>query len=142
VNDILEEISRLHIVGVALGAGAGAVVRAAVDRTMSARLGLMRLPWATLLVNVVGSFLLGLLLALTADAVAGGAAQAEAAQTWRLIAGTGFCGGLTTFSTFSVESFMLLREGRPRGAVAYAALTIVVTLGAVVLGVVIGSEAA
>lgn len=134
MNDLLEEISRLHLVGVAAGAGLGAVCRAAVDRGFTARLGPRRIPWATLAVNVAGSFLLGFVLAWTADAVAGGGSDAETARTWRLVLGTGFAGGLTTFSTYSVESFQMLRESGARRAVAYAALTIGLTMLAVVLG--------
>lgn len=139
MNGILEEISRLHLAGVALGAGAGAVIRAAVDRILAARVGPTRLPWATMLVNVLGSFILGFLMALTAQAVAGDGPDADAARTMRLIIGTGFCGGLTTFSTFSVESFTMLREGRPRAAYAYVAITIVVALAAVLAGEALGS---
>ena len=139
MTGLLEQLSHLHLLGVALGAGLGAVCRAAVDRTVTARFGPTRLPWATLAVNVVGSFVLGLLLAFTAVAVAGSGPAAETAETWRLVVGTGFAGGLTTFSTFSLESFLLLREGRPRGAVAYAGLTVGLGMAAVVLGEWLGA---
>lgn len=135
--DMIEEASRLHLLGVALGAGAGAVVRAAVDRSIAAHVGRTKLPWATLVVNVVGSLILGAVLAATADAAAG--SGGESARTIRLVVGTGFCGGLTTFSTFTVESFALLREGRPRSALAYAALTVGLGLSAVVVGERIGA---
>jgi CrcB protein len=139
MSGILEQASQLHLAGVAVGAGLGAMVRAAVDRTITARVGPTRLPWATLAVNVAGSFLLGFVLALTAAALGGSDDAAESAETLRLVVGTGFCGGLTTFSTFSFESFLLLREGRPRGALAYAALTMGLGMAAVILGEVLGS---
>jgi CrcB protein len=139
MTDVLEQISHLHLLGVALGAGLGAVCRAALDRGVTARFGPTRLPWATLAVNVVGSFVLGLLLASTAVATAGSGPSAQAAETWRLVIGTGFAGGLTTFSTFSLESFLLLREGRPRGAIAYAGLTVGLGMAALVLGQWLGS---
>jgi CrcB protein len=140
MTGLLEQISELHLVGVALGAGLGAMGRAAVDRAVVGRLGATRLPWATLAVNVVGSLLLGFVLAL--DAIAWGAASpaeaAEAARTWHVVLGTGFCGGLTTFSTYSVESFLLLHEGRRRAALGYAALTVGLGMGAVLLGTALG----
>jgi CrcB protein len=139
VNGLLEQVNDLHLFGVALGAGFGAVCRAGVDRTVAARFGPTRLPWATLAVNVVGSLVLGFLLAFTAVAVTGSGPGAESAETWRLVVGTGFAGGLTTFSTFSLESFLLLREGRPRGAVAYAALTVGLGMTAVILGEWLGA---
>lgn len=125
-------MTTVHLLGVALGAGLGAVCRAATDRTVTARVGPTLLPWATLAVNVVGSLLLGFVLAWPWGAP----------DTFRVVLGTGFAGGLTTFSTFSVESFQLIREGRPRGALAYAALTIGLGLAAVILGELLGTALA
>ena len=142
MSSAVEAISQLHLVGVALGAGAGAVCRAAVDRTITHRVGLTRLPWATLAVNVVGSLILGLMLGWSAQvASAGTADQAESARTLELIIGIGFAGGLTTFSTFSWESWSLIRESQGRGALAYAALTIGLGMAAVALGTVVGRAA-
>ena len=125
MSGLVEGISQLHLVGVALGAGAGAVCRAALDRTVTHRVGLTRLPWATLAVNVVGSFILGFVLGWSAQVGVGASAdQAESARTLELIIGVGFAGGLTTFSTFSWESWSLVRESRGRGMLVYAALTI------------------
>jgi CrcB protein len=139
VSSLVEGVSQLHLVGVALGAGAGSVCRAALDRTVAHRVGLTRLPWATLAVNVVGSFILGFVLGWSAQVGAGSSAdQAESARTLELIIGVGFAGGLTTFSTFSWESWSLIREGRGRGMLAYAGLTIVVGLAAVALGMAVG----
>jgi CrcB protein len=119
------------VLGVAMGSGLGAVVRALADRRVTARFGATTLPWATLAVNVAGSLLLGLVLARTAGAGADG-------EAWRLVVGTGFCGGLTTFSTASVESWLLLRERRGRAALAYAVLTMALGLAAVALGTALG----
>jgi len=139
VSSLVEEISQLHLVGVALGAGLGAACRAGLDRTVTHRVGLTRLPWATLTVNVVGSFILGFVLGWSAQAAAGAAAdQADSARTLELIIGIGFAGGLTTFSTYSWESWNLIREGRGRGVLVYSALTIVLGLVAVALGTVAG----
>ncbi len=119
--------------GVCLGAGMGAVARAAADRGVAARVPWQRLPWATLGVNIIGSFLLGLVLTLPEARGAG-----PAAATWVAILGVGFCGGLTTFSTFSWEAFTLMREGKPRTAASYAVITIALTLVAVSLGTGLG----
>lgn len=128
----------LDVLVVALGAGVGAVCRSATDRVVFARFGPTRLPWATLAVNIAGSFVLGLALGATADALAAGGPAADPAHTLRLVAGTGFAGGLTTFSTFTWEVSSLAREGRERAGLVYAALTMATTLVAVALGTVLG----
>jgi len=77
--------------------------------------------WFVLAVNVVGSLLAGI-------------AVATLEGDLRLIAVTGFCGGLTTFSTFSVETVQLVQTGRARVAVASAAGNLVLGVGAAALG--------
>jgi CrcB protein len=139
MSGIADQITELHLIGVAVGAGLGSVCRAGLDRTVMRRVGLPRLPWATLAVNVVGSFILGFVLGWSAQVGAGASVdRAESARTIELIIGIGFAGGLTTFSTFSWESWSLIREGRGRGMLAYAALTIVLGLVAVALGTAVG----
>jgi CrcB protein len=140
MSGALGGISDLHLLAVAVGAGLGAMCRAAVDRGMVARWGVLRLPYATLAVNVAGSFLLGVVLAWAAGPPAG--VEPGMVDTVRLAVGTGFCGGLTTFSTFSFESFLLLREQRHRAALAYAALTMVLAMAGVVVGEALGSALA
>ena len=140
MSGILEEVSNLHLLAVAVGAGLGAMCRAAVDRGMVARWGVLRLPYATLAVNVVGSFLLGVVLAWAAAPPTG--VDPGTVDTVQLALGTGFCGGLTTFSTFSFESFLLLREQRHRAALAYVTLTIVLAMAAVVVGEALGAALA
>lgn len=141
MTGILEQASELHLIGVAVGAGFGAVCRAGLDRTVTSRMGPTRLPWATLAVNILGSFVLGFMLGWSSEVGSGGSAeQAQAARTLALVIGTGFAGGLTTFSTFSWESWSLIRESRGRGALAYAALTIGLGLLAVALGTSLGTS--
>jgi CrcB protein len=95
-----------------LAGAAGAVARFLVTRAFSAR------PvWAVLVVNVVGSAIAGALLALTSGDA-------------RLILLTGFCGGLTTFSTFGVETIQLLLGGRARVALASVLANLVLGVGA------------
>jgi CrcB protein len=107
------------IVVAALLAGAvGAVVRWAVSRAFAAQ----RFPWAVLVVNVVGSALGGVLVGLAVDDAA------------RVILLSGLCGGLTTFSTLSVETVQLVLAGRTRTAALSIALNLVLGLGAAVAG--------
>ena len=103
---------------VALGAAVGAPLRFAI----AIRLDSERFPAGTWLVNVVGSFLLGLL---SGAAVTG---------HWLALLGTGFCGGFTTYSAFAVQAH---RRGRPIGA-SYAVATVVVALAACAVGFVVG----
>lgn len=102
---------------VALGGGAGAVLRFLVARRLD-----RAVPLGTLAVNVVGSFLLGLLSALALDEHA------------LALLGTGFCGGLTTYSAFAVQVHGLGRRGA-----AYAAVTVLAGLGACALGFALGA---
>jgi CrcB protein len=87
------------------------------------------LPWATLFVNVTGSFIIGFYAALSGP---DGRLFASAPQ--RQFVMTGFCGGYTTFSTFSLETFRLLHSGDARTAFANIAISIVTWLVAVWLG--------
>ncbi|MBD0709816.1 MULTISPECIES: fluoride efflux transporter CrcB [unclassified Streptomyces] len=109
---------------VVVGAALGAPLRYLTDRAVTARHGSV-FPWGTFVVNVVGSFLLGLL---------SGVASAHAYA----LLGTGLCGALTTYSTFSYETLKLY-EG---GAKGYAALNVAGSLGAGLLAVWLGVEAA
>jgi CrcB protein len=99
---------------VALGAALGAPLRYVVATALDHE----RLPLGTLLVNVAGSFLLGLFL------------EAGVTGDWLALLGTGFCGGFTTYSAFAVQSHRL---GRLRGA-AYAGATLGLALAACALG--------
>jgi len=110
---------------VALGGAVGACLRYVVDRAVQARHE-SPFPWGTLTVNAVGSLLLG---AVT-GAVTAGAAGPEA----QALLGTGLCGALTTYSTFSYETLRLAERGRGRLALANAAVTPAVALGAVYAG--------
>jgi CrcB protein len=70
-------------------------------------------PWATFAINVSGSVVLGFAAALFLKH------PDESRRVWFLLLGTGFCGGFTTFSTFSYETLALMEEGRPLTAAAY-----------------------
>jgi CrcB protein len=106
---------------VALGAAIGAPLRYLTDRYMLVRFG-DGFPWGTLAVNVAGSFVLGLVLGLPLSA-----------GTVALL-GTGFCGALTTYSTFSWEILGLARRREILAAGGYALLSITAGMGAAVIG--------
>lgn len=106
---------------VAMGGGTGAAVRFAAGHALD-----RGFPAGTLLVNTVGSLLLGVLVG---AGVGGGAAA---------LLGTGFCGGLTTYSAFAVVT---VARG-PRGGTAYAAATLAGALVAVTLGYALGAALA
>jgi fluoride exporter len=113
---------------VALGAAIGAPLRYLTDRTMQARHG-STFPWGTLTVNVAGSMLLGYLIGLPVP-------------PWlTALLGTGFCGALTTYSTFSFETLRLVREGERMLAVAYAIGSVLAGLGAAYVGLLLAQAA-
>ncbi|MDG9702417.1 fluoride efflux transporter CrcB [Streptomyces sp. DH37] len=116
---------------VALGGAAGACLRYVVDRAVQSRHESV-FPWGTLAVNAAGSLLLGLV----TGAVEGGAMGARAAA----LLGTGLCGALTTYSTFSYETLRLAERGYGRLALANAAATPPVALGAVWAGLALARD--
>jgi CrcB protein len=95
---------------VALGGAIGATLRYGV-LLVFARPGSGALPWHTLGVNIAGSFLLGLLMALLPPT--------HAAERWQLFVGVGVLGGFTTFSTFSLETVSLVQQGAAMTAAVY-----------------------
>ncbi|OAA23389.1 camphor resistance protein CrcB [Frankia sp. EI5c] len=94
------------------GAAVGAPLRYLTDRVVQARHDTL-FPWGTLTVNVVASLLLGLV----TGAVTAGVASDQVA----LLVGTGLCGALSTYSTFSYETLRLVEEGAPLLAAANVA---------------------
>ena len=111
------------MVAAVLVAGAvGAVLRYALSRAYPVRPG--HLPGGILIVNVVGSGIAGALIGL--------AERAALSPDLRLVLVTGFCGGLTTFSTWSVETIELADGGRWRAAILNVVVTLALGLGAAV----------
>ena len=109
---------------VALGSALGGVVRHLVSQGLGTSTGF---PWCTLGVNVAGSLAIGLLSGALAHATGHVAAV-------RAFAVVGFCGGFTTFSTFSNELFRLLEGAQYGHAVLYASLSVFAGLAAVGTG--------
>ena len=116
------------LIGVA--GGLGAVTRFMIDGVVRSRIG-TAFPWATVIINILGSGLLGLLI----GAGTTGRVPVEAG----LIAGVGFLGGFTTFSTASVETVRLIQSGRRGLGLAYALGTATLALLAVAAGVAVGA---
>lgn len=122
---------------VALGGGAGAVLRYQSGRALTALLGpaaVSAFPWATLFVNIVGSLAMGLLAGWLARY---GQASGVAAETWRLLVGVGLLGGFTTFSAFSLEMMLLIERGQPGSAFAYAAISVLAGVTALYIGLIV-----
>jgi fluoride exporter len=118
---------------VGLGGVLGTAARYAVaTRWLPAGSGF---PRGTLLVNLVGTFVLGLLL----EALARSGPDLGRRRQLRLLVGTGFCGGLTTYSTLAVEADLLIRAHRDGLAVTYALTTVVAGLAIAGLGVAVGA---
>lgn len=119
----------MNILLVALGSAAGGVVRYLVGTLIPAIGGF---PLATLSINVAGSFLIGLFSGLLTR-LAGGAS----AEILRLVLVVGFCGGFTTFSTFSNETLRLIESSHYLAAALYVLASVLAGLLAVFLGYVI-----
>jgi fluoride exporter len=107
---------------VALGGAAGSLLRYWVGVALVSRLG-AAFPWGTLVVNLTGSFAIGLAMGLLSPR----------STAW-LLAVTGFLGGFTTFSTFEAETMALLRAGAAGRAAAYVGASVGAGLAACWLG--------
>jgi CrcB protein len=112
---------------VALGSAVGGASRFALSTFVQQRTS-SAFPFGTLIVNITGSLILGFVLRY---ALASPSVSAE----MRALLTTGFCGGYTTFSTFSYESIALIEDGDYRRAAIYIVLSVVVSLIATFLGI-------
>jgi CrcB protein len=115
------------VVAAALLAGAlGALARYGITHAVARREPSVRLPWAVLIANVAGSLVAGLLITLPPEA------------DLRLVLVGGFAGGLTTFSTWSVETVQLALDGRGRQAVLNILANLIAGGLAAALGALVG----
>lgn len=112
-----------------IGAGLGGMLRHAVGLASLKWLG-SGFPYGTLIVNVVGSLLMGL-------AAEYWALKSGLPQSARLLITTGFMGGFTTFSTFSLDTALLYERGQVWMAAGYALISVVVSIAALFIGLAI-----
>ncbi len=113
---------------VAAGGAAGSVARY-LTGTLVARSG--GLPWGTLTVNILGGFLMGMLIGTLA--LRGGAEQ----ERLRLLLGVGFLGGFTTFSAFSLEVANMIERRDMAGAAVYSLISVIASVAAVFAGLML-----
>lgn len=119
----------LLFVALSLAGGVGAALRLIVDGAIKARVR-GAFPLGTLLINVSGSFILGFVTQLALDG--------SLDDAWRLVIGTGLCGGFTTFSTASFETVRLVQQRRYALASVNAVGMLVAAVAAGLLGIVLG----
>jgi CrcB protein len=112
----------VQVLLVAVAGALGALSRYGLGRAVETT----SFPWTTLAINLAGSFLLGV--------VVKSAAEHGWSPTTSAAIGTGFLGAFTTFSTFSVETHTLLRDGRTASAAAYVGISVVGGICAAALG--------
>ncbi|MEU3862599.1 fluoride efflux transporter CrcB [Streptomyces sp. NPDC028722] len=110
---------------VALGGAVGAPLRYLIDRAVQRRHG-TGFPWGTFAANVTGSVILGVL--------TGASLSGAASRDVQLLLGTGFCGALTTYSTFSYETLSLAKAGLRFLAAVNVVVSVIAGLGAVFIG--------
>lgn len=114
------------IVAISLGASAGALLRWVLGLKLNALLP--QIPPGTLAANLIGGYVVGLAIAYFAEAPG-------IAPEWRLFIVTGFCGGLTTFSTFSAEVVALLQQGDLARMALAISVHVVGSLAMTILGI-------
>jgi CrcB protein len=125
-------VTVLLVLGVAAAGGLGAVARLVFDGVLRSRVR-VGFPLGTTIINVTGSFLLGL--------VTGLALAHGLPPEWRAVLGTGFLGGYTTFSTASYETVRLAQQRRYRAALVNGVGMLVLALAAAGLGLWLGQLA-
>jgi fluoride exporter len=114
----------MNLVYIALFGALGSLARYGIG-LLGASYGLL-FPWGTLLINILGSFILGFVATL--------ALQNQVSETTRLAIAVGFCGAFTTFSTFEFEVMNAILEGRVFTAIIYVTSSLILGLIAVFIG--------
>ena len=109
-------------IAIAIGGALGALSRFWLGRAADAWFG-TAFPWGILLVNVLGSFLIGIAFVLMVE-------RSGLSPVWRAITMTGFLGAFTTFSTFSLQTLALIQEDRFLAAAGYVIASVVVCVAA------------
>jgi len=117
----------IHFLLVALGGAAGASLRHLAN-LLALRFAGAHFPWGTVFVNIVGSLLMGLFIGWLARR------SGSSSNELRLLVATGFLGGFTTFSAFSLDAVTLWERGALLPAFAYVSGSVIVALGALFAG--------
>ena len=116
----------LNILYVGLGGFIGSILRYLVFLSSNHLLG-SNLPYSTIIVNIIGSFLIGFLYQFFNNYI-------FISESTKLLLTVGFLGGFTTFSTFSIDAFILYQNYGKFFAVSYIILSVVLSLSALLLG--------
>jgi fluoride exporter len=111
---------------IALGGGLGAVSRHLLNGWVARLMG-TDFPWGILAVNVIGSLLMGML-------VEWMALRGAVSNEWRAFLTVGILGGFTTFSSFSLDTWLLIERGQTVSALAYVALSVGLAIAALAAG--------
>lgn len=114
----------MNVMAVAFGGMAGALARYFCSIAFVSN----RFPTATLTVNIIGSLLIGVVAAVLLK---------HPDNFWKLLLVTGFCGGFTTFSAFSLETFQLIEQHQNGKALLYIFLSVVGSIAATFAGIII-----
>ena len=109
-----------------LGAGIGGALRHGVNLG-AARWLSAGFPWGTLIVNITGSFVMGLLAGCFAF-------KGDASQNWRLFLATGILGGFTTFSAFSLDAVLIWERGQAGIAATYVIASLILSIAGLAVG--------
>ncbi len=117
-----------NITYVVLGSASGGTLRYLISVYFLTK-GLNKFPWATLSVNLIGCFLIGVIYVISEKSIQGG-------ENLKLFLATGFCGGFTTFSAFAMENFQFIKQEATTTAIVYIALSVVLGILLTFLGFV------
>jgi len=115
-------IKQLILVGV--GGGIGSIFRFLISRITFSQ---GHFPWATFIINIIGCLIIGFFIGMAVK-------HSSSAENIRLLLVAGFCGGFTTFSTFSLENVYLYQSGNYLALVLYITLSVIIGFAAVFLG--------
>jgi len=122
----------LELLGIAIGGAAGAVSRFGLTQWANSVFG-VAYPYSTLIINILGSFAIGLLFILLLE-------RSLLAPVWRSALMVGFLGAFTTFSAFSLQALGLFEEGRFIAALSYICGSVILCILAVAAGMCIARQ--